>query len=166
MAVWKEYENWKYEYFPRDEPVSTFPEATEFVELWQKKVGQKTLPAWSDYDWYELEPWWGNLGVSIYQYDPFDYEYILFGTKMVRQYQFDATGHRGSTLSEADYASGGEMSFFQMVADNGYLSRASGNIYWQNRLHVDVTLIIVPLSDSEMPITHSLELMISDLSEA
>ncbi len=160
MTVWVEADDWTYEYFDINEPSSTFGDAEEFVELWRKKKGERPFPSKGDYDWYDLQPWWGRIGISAYFFTPFDYEYSLFGTEMVKLYQFDATGRRGSTFTDNEYASGGDLDFYQMVAENGHIARASGNIHWQNRKHIRITLVILPISESGLPVTHSIELML------
>lgn len=94
MTVWKQWESWTYEYFDLDERASTFAGAEDFVELWKQKRGDRPMPAWADYDWYDLTPWWGSLVLMDYLYDPFDFQYRLFGTKAVDRFKIDVTGKK------------------------------------------------------------------------
>ena len=52
------------------------------------------------------------------------------------------------------------MKFYEMAARNMYNSRTFGPIHWQNRKHVEVTFVELPLSDTGVRATHSLALMI------
>ena len=85
MALWKQKEDWTYEYFDLDEDVSTFIGAESFVELWNTKRGNRRVPRWSDYDWDDLFPWWGSLVVSDVFWEPYDYRYRLYGTNVVNK---------------------------------------------------------------------------------
>lgn len=160
MATWEHSGTWIYEYYHLDEPAATFPGAENFVELWQQKRANRNFPARTDFDWYELEPWWGSIGISTYYYFPFDYQYSLFGTEYVERFQFDATGKRASDFTQGLLDGGDNMSFYQMVAENGFISRVSGTLQWQDRPHVDVTIVVLPLSDTDIPVTHSIELLL------
>ena len=85
MALWKQKEDWTYEYFDLDEDVSTFIGAESFVELWNTKRGNRRVPRWSDYDWDDLFSWWGSLVVSDVFWEPYDYRYRLYGTNVVNK---------------------------------------------------------------------------------
>ncbi len=160
MTVWKKLDNWQYEYFPDTEPASTFTGAEAFVELWHAKKNGRRFPSRDDFDWYELEPWWGRLGISRYFHDPFDWEYILFGTDMTETFQFDGTGKKGTEVVDDVFDGGDDLAFYEFVVENGYIARSSGNIHWQDRTHVDVMFVFLPLSDSDDTVTHCIELLV------
>ena len=160
MAIYKQWEGWTYEYFDLDVEASTFPGAENFVELWKNKRGSRRMPKWSDYDWYDLTPWWGYLVVVDYSYDPFDFRYRLFGTKVVERFEIDVTGKKAFELQQGRYDLSQDMDFYEKIARELYISRSSGPIHWQNRDYVDVTFVELPMSDTAEITTQSLALMI------
>lgn len=159
MAIWKELDHWKYEYFPCDEPASSFSEAEEFVALWHAKRGDRVYPTRQDYDWYDLQQWWGFIGISEYFRDPFDYRYSLFGTRMVERFHYDPTGIKGTEYGPGAYDGGDDLAFFEWLAGSGHIARVSGTIHWQERSHVPASVVILPLSRDGQTVTDSIELL-------
>jgi len=160
MALWKQKEDWTYEYFDLDEDVSTFIGAESFVELWNTKRGNRRVPRWSDYDWDDLFPWWGSLVVSDVFWEPYDYRYRLYGTNVVNKIGIDVTGKRASELIDINYVDDTEMEFYEMVGRNLHITKTSGLIRMPGREHIKETFVELPLSDTGDRATHGLALLV------
>jgi len=96
VAIWKEHDSWKYEIFERDVEPKMLPGFEDLVRLWQKKRGDRPVPAWSDFDFHDFVGWHGRITASEVLYDPFDYRYRLFGEQIAEQFNADYTGKLGS----------------------------------------------------------------------
>ncbi len=164
MAIWdhEHWKNWKFEYFESDSEISIYPGAKDFISLWNLKRGSQRAPQWSDYDWDDLAPWWGSLLIIDYSYDPFDYRYRLFGTKLVELMGIDVTGQMASEMRDEKFNVTMDIPFYKFVAENIYLARASGSFDWQNRDHVQASFIEVPLSSDQNRASHTISLLITE----
>lgn len=161
MTVWLQRNDWTYEYFDLDEDASTFHNAEEFVKLWKHKRGIRRLPTLSDYDWDEFFPWWGLIILADILWNPFDYQYRLFGTKVANRFDIDVTGKKASELTDGNYMQEAEdIEFYEMTCRGPYITQVSGPLYWQNREHIHTRFVELPLSDTGGRVTHSLALMI------
>ncbi len=73
MTIWKEFEGWTYEFFDRDIEPAALPGFEDLVRLWQDRRGDRAVPSWSDFDFYDFKGWHGRISVYEISYDPFDY---------------------------------------------------------------------------------------------
>ncbi len=100
MAMWKEFEGWTYEHFDRDIEPAALPGFEDLVRLWQDRRGDRAVPSWSDFDFYDFKGWHSQLGLYEISYDPFDYTCRLSGTVVDGVFGRTMTGAKGSELAE------------------------------------------------------------------
>ncbi len=55
MAIWRKFDGWTYENFDRDIEPEDLPGFDDLVRLWQSKRGDRTVPSWSDFDFYDFK---------------------------------------------------------------------------------------------------------------
>jgi hypothetical protein len=157
MAIWKQFEGWTYEYFDRDiEPVA-LPGFEDLVRLWQDRRGDRDVPSWSDFDFYDFKGWHGQISVYDISYDPFDYRCRLSGTEVDRVYGQTRTGATASELAEMKVEPRVTMEFYEMICRQMLISRTTGPLNIRGREHIRATFVEFPLSDDGLRATHALE---------
>jgi len=159
MTIWKEFEGWIYEYFDRDIEPAALPGYEDLVRLWQSKRGDRVVPSWSDFDFYNFKGWHGRLSVYDISYDPFDYTWRLSGTEVDVAYDQTLTGVTGSDLAEMRVEHPATMEFYEMTCRQMLISRQLGSLNFKGREHIQVTFVEFPLSDDGLRATQTLEAM-------
>jgi len=159
MTIWKEFEDWIYEYFDRDIEPAALPGYEDLVRLWQSKRGDRVVPSWSDFDFYNFKGWHGRLSVYDISYDPFDYTWRLSGTEVDVAYDQTLTGVTGSDLAEMRVEHPATMEFYEMTCRQMLISRQLGSLNFKGREHIQVTFVEFPLSDDGLRATQTLEAM-------
>ncbi len=157
MTIWKEFEGWTYEYFDRDIEPAALPGFEDLVRLWQDKRGDRVVPSWSDFDFYDFKGWHGRIGVHDISYDPFDYNYRLSGTEIDRVFGRTMTGAKGSELAEMRVENALSMEFYEMTCRQMLITRISGPVNLKCRAHIHAIFVDFPLSDDGLSSTHSFE---------
>lgn len=160
MAVWKEYNFWKYEIFERDIQPEILPGFEDLVRLWRKKRGDRPAPAWSDFDFHDFAGWHGRIVVADIFYDPFDFRYRLFGEKVAVRYNVDFTGKLFSELVDSGQEPAEDMEFYEMACRKMLIARVSGELHWLRRPQVSTTFVEFPMSDTGEITTHLVSAMI------
>ncbi len=160
MAIWKEFEGWTYEHFDRDIEPAALPGFEDLVRLWLDKRGERAVPSWSDFDFYDFKGWHGRISVYDISYDPFDYTCRLSGTAVDGVFDRSMTGASASDLEEMRIEHPATMEFYEMTCRRMLISRVSGPLNFKGREHVDVTFVEFPLSDDGERSTHTLEALI------
>ncbi len=161
MAIWKEFEGWTYEYFDRDIEPAVLPGFEDLVRLWQDRRGDRIVPSWSDFDFYDFKGWHGRLGVYDITYDPFDFTCRLSGTVVDGVFDRKMTGVTGSDLAKMEVEYSAYMEFNEMTCCQMLISRISGPLNYKGREHVEATFVEFPLSDDGLKATHTLEALLS-----
>ncbi len=149
MTIWKEFEGWTYEYFDRDIEPAALPGFEDLVRLWQGKRGDRAVPSWSDFDFYDFKGWHGRLSVYDVSYDPYAYTCRLSGTEVT-----------GLELEKKKVEPPAAMEFYEMNCRQMRISRLSGSLKIAGREHAQITFIEFPLSDDGLRATQTLEAMI------
>lgn len=160
MAVWKEIDSWKYEIFERDIGPERLTGFEGLVHLWNEKRGDRIVPAWRDFDFYDFVDWHGRIVVTDVFYDPFDYRCRLFGEEVAKRLQTDHTGKLGSELVKLSLEPTADMEFYEKACRQMLITRVSGELHWLDRPHVNATFVEFPLSDNGEMATHLLAAMI------
>lgn len=160
MTIWKEFDGWTYEYFDRDIEPATLPGYEDLVRLWQGKRGDRAVPSWSDFDFYDFKGWHGRLGVQDISYDPFDYTYRLSGIEFDGVFGRTMTGATASVLAEMRVENPLSMEFYEMACRQMLITRVSGPLNLKGREHIQVTFVEFPLSDDGLRATHTVEALI------
>ena len=146
MALWKEALGWTYHVYDQDTPAAEFDVFLSLVELWQSKSRDGSLPAWKDFSFDEFDGWYGWLRVGDFlpgRTD--DFVYRLWGGKSVDLYGVELTGKR---KSELDFGFDEDDNILlTMLATEKKITVASGPVFWQDREHLNVRIIKMPLSN-------------------
>jgi hypothetical protein len=161
MTIWKALGAWTYEYFDRDVDPAALPGFEDLVRLWQDKRGDRAVPSWPDFDFYDFQGWHGRIGVYDITYDPFDYVCRLSGTVVDGVFGRTMTGVRGSELAELRVENPATMEFYEMTCRRMLISRQSGPLNFKGREHIQATFVEFPLSDDGQRSTQTLEALIS-----
>jgi hypothetical protein len=157
MAIWKEFEGWTFEYFDRDIEPETLSGFEDLVRLWQDKRGDRAVPAWSDFDFYDFKGWHGQLSLYEISYDPFDFTCRLSGTEVDGVFGRNMTGATGSELAERRMELPATMEFYETTCSQMLIARTSGPLNFEGREHIGTTFLEFPLSDDGLKATHTLE---------
>jgi hypothetical protein len=161
MAIWKEFEGWTYEYFDRDIEPAVLPGFEDLVRLWQDRRGDRIVPSWSDFDFYDFKGWHGRLGVYDISYDPFDFTCRLSGTVVEGVFGRTMTGVTGSELAKMEVEDSASMEFYEMTSRQMLIARQSGPVNYKGREHIQATFVDFPLSDDGLRATHTVEALLS-----
>lgn len=129
------------------------------MELWVAKRAGRVVPSWHDFDFMDFQPWWGWIATVDYHFEPFDFSYRLYGTKLVETFQQDNTGKFASALQDELGDLSDDLIFYEKIASEMLIARSSGTLFWQNRWNVRVEVLELPLSDTGERATHGLSLM-------
>ncbi len=160
MAIWRKIEGWTYEYFDREIELAALPGFEDIFQLWLDKRGDRPMPSWSDFDFYDFKGWPGRISVYDVSYDPFDYTCRLSGIVVDGVYDQTMTGVTGSELTASRGEDPATMEFYEMACRRMLISRASGPFDLKGRRHADVAFVEFPLSDDGERVTHTLEALV------
>ncbi|MEQ8664976.1 MAG: hypothetical protein RIC16_04560 [Rhodospirillales bacterium] len=146
-------DGWRYDVFPLDVDAAATGEYASIAALWQSKLNGPRLPAWRDFDLMDFREWWGYLAVyDVVRRDPLDLWCRLWGTNLVRFHGLEVTG---ANLSDPDAGMYGDSSmfddddveFFDYLIDEGMIGLCRGAMTWQEREHMRVSALRLPLAD-------------------
>lgn len=161
MAICKEFEGWTFEHFDRGIEPEALPGFEDLVRLWQDKRGDRAVPAWSDFDFFDLKGWHSRIAVYEISYDPFDYSCRLSGTEVDGIFERTMTGVKGTELAETRVENSATMEFYEMTCRQMLISRTSGGLNTVRRRHIKALFVEFPLSDNGLRATHTLEALVS-----
>jgi len=146
MAIWKRALGWTYQVFDADTPAREIAPFDSLVELWQSRFRGEHLPAWRDFSFDNFYGWHGWLRVGDFvpgRTD--DFVYRLWGTHSVDFYGVDLTGKR---MSELDFGfDDDDRELLTLLATEKMMTLASGPVFWQERNHLQVSVLKLPLAD-------------------
>lgn len=160
MAVWRKVHNWLYEMFERDVEPAMLPGCEDLVRLWRDKRGDRSVPAWSDFDFYDFKGWHGRITLADVSYDPYDLRYRLVGTQVAERLGGDYTGKLYSEMVAEGMDPFDDFEFYEMTSRKMLVSRLSGDLRWAGQKYVTVTFVDFPLSDNGETTTHILSAML------
>jgi len=102
----------------------------DFAALWRSKQTGDLLPGRADFDWAELQPWFGNIIMMDVLDGGIDFRYRLVGSLLVRAVGRDLTGRR---ISESDYDGAREnvLRSFQAPIQTGAPVFRRGEVVWR-----------------------------------
>lgn len=147
MAIWKASNDWIYEYFPFDAETSIFEGFEGLVELWRSKCGNQEVPDWSKFDFYDFKGWHGSLILTEYYYDPFDYKYLIFGTRIAHYLGVEVTGKLASELGNSKYNPAKDFDFYEMAGKGLYITKVTREMLWRDEPKTTVSFIELPMSN-------------------
>jgi len=146
MTVWKQALGWTYRVLEADNPCTDFRPFDSLFRLWRSKIRDGRLPAWRDFDFADFAGWHGWLRVGdIVPGRTDDFVYRLWGVHAVDFYGVDHTGKR---MSELDFGfDEDDRELLTMLATDRKITLADGPVFWQDREHVRVQVLKMPLAD-------------------
>ena len=148
---------WTYRFYHRTAETNSFPVFSSFHALWQSKAGDRSHPAWSDFDFYDFRGWHGWVYVGEVTADRQDFRFRLFGSHIVDLLGDDYTGRLFSQIEEGSAAGKQvEMEMLPRQVDEGLLVHMEGPINWQGRHHQMMETLALPLSEDGGQTTHIL----------
>lgn len=160
MTVYKEINDWVYEYFELDTPASEFGDFEPIVNKWNSKRQNSGLPSWSDFDFYDFRGWHGKVNKYSISYNPFNFRVDLFGSEFVELFGKDWTGKTGRDLLHDNINNDFEMEFNEFFCTHSLIARMSGPLPWEGRSHRHCSIIEIPLSQDQKTVTHTIEIML------
>ena len=157
MAIWKHFPTWTYELFGLETAAETFGGFAPLVRQWNEKRGDRVMPAWSDYDFYDFKGWHGFVAVQEILKEPFDLKCRLWGSKLTDILGADNTGkcysEMGPTYTDNDRG------YLAEVCRNPSIGRSHGTLEWLKMGHRSVAFIDLPLSSDGTIVNHVLTVM-------
>ncbi len=154
MAVWRRVKNWTYEVFDRGTPATRFDVFEPLVCLWQEKRGDRDMPSWADFDFYDFKGWHGAIAVQEVIAEPFDLRCRLWGSNLTDVFGADQTGKLfsefGSGYTEND------MAYLTELCRSGSIGMSHGHLDWLKKGHKTAAFIDLPLSDDDSSVHHLL----------
>lgn len=160
MAVWKHFNQWKYEIFDLDIDPDELREFAEIASLWRQKRAGRLLPSLRDFSFEDFVGWHGKIMMCDISYDPFDYSFRLVGVDIVARIGADYTGRRYSEIVAEGVDAADDFKFYEMMCREKLIARVSGDLRWVDREHTSATFVEFPLSDDGETTTHMLTAMI------
>ncbi len=154
MAVWRHVNNWTYEVFDHNTTPEQFGVFESFVALWRAKRGDREMPSWTDFDFYDFKGWHGVIAVWEVVTEPFDLRYRLWGSKLTEVFGFDYTGKYYSEMGPC-YTEN-DVDYFAELCRSGSIGMSHGKLDWLQRDHMSAGFIDLPLSDDGSAVNHLL----------
>lgn len=158
LASWTDKDGWRSGVFSIETPAAEFGAFKDFKHHWDTKRQGDRLPAWSDFQFEELEPWWGWLTVEdVVPSDTYDARYRLFGTHVVELFSADLTGKRYSELE--GFLTQLDIEIAMKMVDERLIGVSSGSMQWRDRAHRIYSFIELPLADDGYTVDKFLTLL-------
>ena len=154
MVVWKRVTNWTYEVFDRNTPAARFGVFESLVGLWRAKRGDRDMPSWADFDFYDFKGWHGSIAVHEVIAEPFDLRCRLWGSNLTDVFGFDNTGKLYSEFG-ANYTEN-DKAYIEEICRSGWIGRSHGQLEWLRKGHKVVAFIDLPLSNDDSKVDHLL----------
>jgi len=146
MVIWKQALGWTYQVFDADALSDNVAPFGSLVKLWQSRFDGDKLPAWRDFKFEDFYGWHGWLRVGDFipgRTD--DFEYRLWGVHAVDFYGVDLTGKR---MSELDFGfDEDDRKLLTLLATEKKITLATGPLFWQERDHLLVSVLKMPLAN-------------------
>ena len=158
MTLWKETDDWTYEYFDLDTPAAEFQKFESIVDLWNSKRQGVLLPKRSDFDFYDFKGWLGKINLTTVSYDPFSYTYILFGTHSVDIFGAEHTGKTGAEVDATHGFPEEDTIFYEMTCTHKKISLVSGSFTHEGLGRSKAVFLELPLSEDGETVTHTIEI--------
>lgn len=157
---------------PRDQEVwhQDWPEAPEFavdealnfesepprqlIALWQGKRADDGLPARGDFDWAELQPFFGWICIAEVAPARDDLRYRLIGSGIVEMVGRDVTGRLVSEVMPAE-----TLAIFRDLIASPRILRTHGAMQWRDKEFIRHESLLLPLADNGADVDQFLILM-------
>lgn len=156
MTLWGSIQGFEYHYFEPFEDVSELKPFEQLVSVWRSKCGDRKAPAWSDLDFVDFAGWHSRIAIYDVWHDPFDYKIRLSGevfNKIVGRNMKNMTREKLLGITIEDEVSD---KFYERTARELLFAYTKGtNIV--DRQHIQVEYLQLPLSDTGIHATHSIE---------
>lgn len=138
---------WSYRVFDGDLDNAVFGPFASLVALWRQKSAGERFPRWRDFDLEDFSDWWGRLSLADIKNDPFDIEFVLWGTTLTEWWGMDFTRKKMSAAYEHRQANWEKFEgpYFKAMIDNDGIGIISGDLRAVDRGFFTVQGIDLPL---------------------
>jgi hypothetical protein len=138
---------------PVEQAGELHPKLRALHKFWERKRGERPLPARKDLDVIDLWPWLGNLMLIEVQDRGVDYLYRVYGTILADYFSRDLTGRRTSSLT-ADVQAVVRQEYDQAINEARPIVVTRARSVQQKRIRA--SKLILPLGPSGGPVDHLL----------
>lgn len=146
MSTIEKIGDWTYESFDAREPASSFGQFESLVVLWQSRMSGTRLPGRQDFAFEDFIGWHGYLCIGDVEPDLSDVRFRLWGTSLVSLFDCDLTGKRMCD-AEPGFFEHCDFDHISKIVSDRIIMTGTGPIYWQNRDHLTVYTIKLPLAE-------------------
>ena len=154
MAFWRHVNNWTYEVFDHNTTPEQFGVFESLVALWRAKRGDREMPSWADFDFYDFKGWHGVIAVQEVVTEPFDLRCRLWGSTLTEVFGSDNTGKHYSEMGPG-YTEN-DVAYFAELCRSGSIGMSHGKLDWLQKGHKSASFIDLPLSDHDSAVNHFL----------
>lgn len=146
LTSWTGEDGWVSQVFSLDTPAPEFGDFEDFKHHWDTKRQNDHLPAWRDFQFEELEPWWGWLTVEdVVPSDSYDARYRLFGSHVADLFGYDLTGKKYSELE--GFLTPADIEISRKMVEERLIGVSTGPMTWVNKEHRTCSFAELPLAD-------------------
>jgi len=150
MNHWVSSKGWKYELFDLDTDAAAFGEHASFITHWRSFRNNNTLSDWTDLDLIEFKEWYGKISVTdIVSFTPLQLKYRLWGTVLTDIWKEDRTG--ALIVEDSEEFSHNDKKLVLNVLTTPVLGKLSGSLYWNDRDHINISVVTAPLGKPGEP---------------
>ncbi len=154
MAIWTRVNNWTYEVFDHDTEPDQFGVFESLVTLWRVKRGDREMPSWATFDFYDFKGWHGWIAVQEIVTEPFDLRCRLWGIELAKVFGSDPTGKRFSEYGQGFTEN--DLAFWAELCRSGSIGMSHGEPDWLQKGYTSAAFINLPLSDDGSSVDHLL----------
>ncbi len=146
---------WVYSAYSPDTPAQEFEPFQDIVGLWRAKApSDNQFPQWRDFNLMDFEGWWGQISLAEFQYEPHDFRWALWGTKLTEWWGADYTDKFISQIDAVDEVwENYERPYIQQILEKRLIGCVTGSLKPQGRDHKHICGIDLPL-EIEGRVTH------------
>lgn len=142
---------WFFSGYPLATDPSRFGPFEDFVSLWRSRIlTLNRIPSRSDLDFYDLKGWLGKISIAKITTDPFNVEFVLWGTELAGIWGVDYTRTTLGTKSVTpDAWRQTEVRYFEAMSADPFIGVVCGTLEQYNRPFVKVLGVDLPLTDGD-----------------
>jgi len=138
---------WTYRVYMDDLDAQVFGPFSGLVDLWRQKSGAARYPAWRDFEFGDFSDWWGRLSLCDIHTQPFDIEFVLWGTALTEWWGIDYTRKKMSETYENRVRNWEKFEgpYFRYLTGMGGIGVVKGDLRVLGRGFVSIQGIDLPL---------------------
>jgi hypothetical protein len=127
----------------------------DLVECWNRRRGDRRLPARRDFPVEDFAPWMGRIFIARIEPEPFNLRFSLWGTTLTEWWGVDYTNKTLGEESIAPERWRDELAYFHDMARAPFIGVASGYLSQHERRFIRVIGLDMPMGEGGR-VTHVL----------